>query len=134
MNKNFYPLKHWFLALAIGTLFPLLSVNQYKLEFELYGAYFLFLSVSVLYFIPTFIVYYFLYLQLLKVNTSSTVKKIILNCFGILWVIIILSILIGTDDMSFFIDLIIGYSLAIIISSFFTRWNPKINSLNLNKN
>ena len=132
MNKNFYPIKHWFLSLVIGPLFPLIITN--KSLFGLSEVYFFFISFSIIYSIPAFIFYYILFLQLLKVNLSSIAKKIILNSFGIIGLIITLLLRFGTINDSFLFDILIGYSSAIIISSFFYKIETKNKFFNFEKN
>lgn len=112
-----FPFKHWLTTLALGPVFLFLyeaTRSPVAYTSEVFGFLLLFLFFGALLSFPTFIVFYFLYLYLVKRLASKPIIKIIMTAEALMGLIITLWLMDGFLIADFYIP----YAGAILASSF----------------
>ena len=121
-----YPFKHWLTSLAIAPLLLFIFAalkSTINSSADTFAYYILFVAIGFIWSFPTFIVYYFLYIFLVKKRTSPLLIKIILDIEAVLGMFITLKLTGGTAIP----DMYAPYFIAIVISSFFYRTEKLTN-------
>src|SRR5438105_3640592 len=95
-----FPFRHWLASLTIAPLLLFIfKAIRSTIEYsgDTFGLYIVFVAIGFLFSFPTFVVYYFLYLFLVKKRTSPLLIKIILDAEAILGMFITLKLLGGSS-------------------------------------
>ncbi len=124
IEMNFaYPLKHWLTSLVTGPIIMITydTVTSSKLMGDAIGIFFLFVTFGLLISLPTFILYVLTFTTLIKKEISNLTLKIVLNTLAITGTVLTFLIIKGSMTEL----LIICYSTALIVGSFFYRVRPK---------
>ena len=127
MNR-FYPYKHWLTTLIIAPFIPAITNLFYKPEntlvvslLDVYPITFLF---SIVFSLPTFAIYYFVFNILSRKNQSILLAKVILIALTVLGISITQLLIKGS--MSF--TIIYSYSIAAIICGVIWKLGDNRNS------
>ena len=115
MDKN-YVIKQWLVTLIIGRLFILLYASSTSSKSQLtdtLSLYLIFFIFSLVFSIPTYLIYFLVFYFLVKKTTSIILIKIILDVIAIIG-IFVTTVVIGG---SMLVLNGLSYSLAIIIST-----------------
>ena len=127
MNRN-YSFKHWlttlFFAPFLLTLYELLF-NPIKGQMVgLLEVYPVTLVFSLFFSLPTFIIYYFVFLHLIKKHTNPALTKLILISFTVFGIVTTETLIGGSSSMTF----IFSYSLSAIITGILLKIKIKADS------
>src|SRR5687768_15939907 len=120
-----YPVKHLFATTLLAPLIYAVYDPSIFRGTKVWDMYLFFFGSGVLFSLPVFLIYYFMYKGLNTTSLGQLLKKVLLNTFAILGIFLTLKIIQGSMVNA----LIITYSIALTITSLFINMPGKENDL-----